>query len=156
MRKEKWVPYKRALDFIHQFDSSYDPLSNFNPFEEKIKFLILYFEDLIQTLKEKREAIIRDNPDKAKLVLAKPAFAKAIPSGNYVMHKKPKCSVLVPVTGQPSTSKGKREIEDVIDKQDYPKRQRVGKEVQTGEPVYSPSQSPINIGDEQVVAKKLL
>lgn len=58
LRKEKWVAYKRGLDFIHQFDSSYDPLSSFTHFEEKVKFLILYFEDLMQTLKEKREAIM--------------------------------------------------------------------------------------------------
>lgn len=156
LRKEKWAAYKRALDFIHQFDSSYDPLSSFNPFEKKIKFFILYFEDLMQTLKEKREAIMRNDPDRVRLVLAKPSFAKAIPLGDYVMHKKSKYSVMIPMTGEPSTSRGKREIEDVIDIQDSPKRQRVGKEVQTDEPLYSPSQSLIHIGDDQVVAKQLL
>lgn len=103
LRKEKWVAYKKGLDFIHQFDSSYDPLSSFTPFEEKIKFLIIYFEDLMQTLKEKREAVIRDNLDKARLVLVKPIFVKPIPSGNYVMHKKAKYNVLMPIIGEPST-----------------------------------------------------
>lgn len=139
LTKEKWVAYKRALDFIHQFDSSYDPLSSFNPFEEKIKFLVFYFEDLMQTLKEKREAIMQNDPDKVKLVLAKPGFAKAIPPSDYVMHRKSKYSVMMLVTGEPSTSRGKRAIEDVINIQDSPKRQRVGKEVETDEPQYSPS-----------------
>lgn len=47
LRKEKWVAYKKALDFVHQFDTSYDPLSSFHPFKEKIKFLILCFEDVM-------------------------------------------------------------------------------------------------------------
>lgn len=87
--------------------------------------MILYFEDLMKTLKEKREAILKNDPEKAKLVLAKPAFAKAIPPSEYVMHKRPKYNVLMPLRGESSTSKGKRAIEDVVEIQDSPKRQRV-------------------------------
>lgn len=32
----------------------------------------------------------------------------------------------------------------------------MGKEIETDEPQYSPSQSPIHIGDEQAVAEQLL
>lgn len=99
---------------------------------------------------------MQNDPDKVKLVLAKPSFAKAIPPSNYVMYKKSKDTVMMPVTSEPSTSKGKRKIEDVIDIKDSPKRQKVGKEVETDEPQYSPSQSPIHIGDEQAVAEQLL
>lgn len=93
----------------------------------------------MQTLKEKREVIVRNDPEKANLVLAKPSFAKAIPPGEYVMHKRPKYSVLVPVRGVSSTSKGKRPIEDVVEIQDSPKRKRVGKWIQTSEPLCFPS-----------------
>lgn len=49
------------------------------PFEEKVKFFILYFEDLMETSKENREEILKNDPEKAKLVLAKPAYAKTVP-----------------------------------------------------------------------------
>lgn len=110
----------------------------------------------MQTLKEKREAIMQNEPDKAKMVLAKLAFVRDIPRGDYVMHKRSKYTMIMPVTCEPSTSKGKRKIEDVIDIQDSPKKQRVGKEIEPDEPQYSPSQFPIHIGDEQVVVEQLL
>lgn len=114
LRKEKWVAYKKAFDFVHQFDASYDPLSSFFPLEEKIKFLIVCFEDVMQTLKEKREAVIKSNPEKARMILSKSASTKAIPPGDYTLHKKSGYSMLVPTTGEPSTSKGKRKVQDVI------------------------------------------
>lgn len=156
LRKEKWVAYKKALNFVHQFDNSYYPLSSFHPFEEKAKFPTLCFEAIMKTIKKKREAMIKNNLEKARLGLARSTSAKAIPLGDYVLHRKSKYSVLVPTTGEPSTSKGKRKIQDVIDIQEYPKKQRVGKEVQTNEPMYSPCQFPIHIGDEQVAAEQLL
>lgn len=82
---------------------------------------------------------MKANPEKTKLVLAKLAYAKVIPPGEYVMHKRSKYSVLMSIRDDPSTSKGKRAIEDVVEVQESPKRQRVGKEVQTSELLYSPS-----------------
>lgn len=93
LRKEKWVAYKKALDFVHQFDANYDPLSSFFPFEEKIKFLIVFFEDVMQTLREKREAMIKSNPEKARMVLSRSASTRAIPPGDYTLHKKSNYSV---------------------------------------------------------------
>lgn len=108
LTKEKRVAYKKALDFVHQFDTSYDPLSNFHPFEEKVKFLILCFQDVMQTLKEKREVVIKNKPEKARLVLTRSTSTKGIPPGDYMLHKKSNYSVLMPIIGEPSTSKGKR------------------------------------------------
>lgn len=156
VRKEKWIAFKKTLDFIQHFDRNYDPLASFNPFEEKIKYLVVYFEDLMQTLKEKKEVVIGVDPEKPKLVLAKPAYAKVVPSGEYVMYKRSRYNVVMPKRDEPSTLKGKRPIEDVIELQASPKRQRLGKEVQTNEPLYSPSQSPIHIGDEHAVAEQFL
>lgn len=115
------MAYKKALDFVHQFDVSYDPLSSFFPFEEKIKFLIVCFEDVMQTLKEKREDVIKRNPEKARMVLSRSSYTRAIPPGDYTLHKKSNYSVLMPTIGGPSTSKGKRKIQDVIDIQESPK-----------------------------------
>lgn len=156
LRKEKWIAYKKALDLVHQLDISYDPLSSFYPFAEKMKFLILSFEEVMQTLKEKREVVIKNNPEKETLILNRFASARPIPPGNYMLHKKSNYSVLMSALGEPYASKGKRKIHDVIDIPSSPKKQRVGKEIQLEEPVYSPSQSPIHIGDEQAAAEKLL
>lgn len=142
------MAYKKALDFLHQFDASYDPLSSFFPFEEKIKFLIVFFVDVMQTLKEKIEAMVKNKPEKARMVLSRSASTRAIPPNDYTLHKKSNYSVLMPTTREASASKGKRKIQDVIDIQESPKKQRVEKEVQSDTPLYSPSQSPIHIGDE--------
>lgn len=122
IRKEKWIAFKKDLDFIHHFDSNYDPLVSFHPFEEKIKFLVVYFEDLMQNLKEKKDVVMKSNPEKDKLVLSKPACAKVIPSSEYIMHKRLKYSVLMSIRDEPSTSKGKRAIENVLEVQDSPQR----------------------------------
>lgn len=80
-----------------------------------------------------------NDPEKAQVVLAKLAFAKALPPGDYVMHKRLTYNVLMPTKGESSSSKGKKPLVDVVEIQDSPKRQRAGKEVQTTELLYSPS-----------------
>lgn len=94
----------------------------------------------MQVLKEKREIILKNDLEKVKLILAKPAFAKAVPLGEYAIHKRSTYNVLMPTRDEPSSSKGKRPVIDVVEIQDSPKRQRVGKEIQIGEALYSPSQ----------------
>lgn len=87
-RKEKWLVYKKILDFVQYFDKSYDPLKSFHPFGEKVKFLIEYFEDTMQTLNEKKNLVIKVDLEKAKLILTKHIFAKINPPSEYVMYKK--------------------------------------------------------------------
>lgn len=127
VRKEKWLAFKKTLDFVQHFDKNYDPLSNFYPFEEKIKFLVVYFEDAMQALNEKKDVVIKADPEKAKLVLDKPVFAKVVPLSEYVMYKRSRYNVVMPRKEEPSTSKGKRTIEDVTESQASSKWQRLGK-----------------------------
>lgn len=85
VRKEKWLVFKKTLDFVQHFDKNYDPLNSFHPFEEKIKFLVDYFEDAMQTLHEKKDVVMKEDLEKDKLVLAKTIFTKVVPPSEYVM-----------------------------------------------------------------------
>lgn len=62
----------------------------------------------------------------------------------------------MPTRDEPSSSKGKGPLVDVLEIQYLPKGQRVGKEVQASKPLYSPSQSPIHVGDEHAMGEQLL
>lgn len=97
VRKKKWSVFKKTLDFVQHFDKNYDPLKSFNPFGEKINFLIEYFEDAMENLNEKKDAVIKADPEKAKFILTKPIFAKIIPPGEYVMYKKLDYNVVMPM-----------------------------------------------------------
>lgn len=127
-KKEKWLAYKKTLDFVQFFDKNYDPLKSFHPFEERINYLIGYFEGAMQTLNEKKAALMKAGPEKAKLVFTKPLLAKVIPPGEYVMYKKSGYNVVMPRMDEPSMSKGKRPMEDALQSQASPKRQGLEKE----------------------------
>lgn len=159
--KEKWLVYKKTLDFIWQFDSGWDPLKSITPMGKKIDTLMNCFQGVFQTLNEKKEKVMKDDPEKARQLLSKHVFAKGLPPGRYVVQKKTGYNVVIPEQSQqkqmdkrgiPSTSQqvGKQKeimeipdspqiAEDIIDSPPPSKRKRLEERPVHVEEEYSPS-----------------
>lgn len=92
--------YKKTLDFIRQFDFGWDPLKSIVPMGKKVDTLMNCFHDIFQTLNEKKEKVIKDDPEKAKQLLSKPVFTKGLPPGRYMVKKKTGYNVVIPEQSQ--------------------------------------------------------
>ena len=133
------------MDFISSFDKQYDPLAKCKLIEDRINKLITHFASITEVLNEKKTILMRNNPNGAKETLNKLDIKPVVTPGQYTFQKKEGYTILrqAPMhKEEPSTNTA-----------DVPaaKRQRI----EERSDVYSPSQSPLRLDDEQTIRREL-
>ena len=68
MRKEKWIVFRKTLEFINAFDPHYDPLKDKKYWGAKMQALMNNFVVIIQAMNEKKDAYIKAYLDKVAKV----------------------------------------------------------------------------------------
>lgn len=95
---------------------------------KRIDTLMNYFQEIFKTLEEKKKKAMEDNPEKAKSLLGKGAFAKVLPPGKYMLQERTGYGVIIlesdfkkqqkKIEDLPSTSKQverQKEVEEITD-----------------------------------------
>ena len=126
---------------------------------------MITFAEIMETMNEKKALLINAYPDRAREVMKTLSFTPAVGSGQLVIQKKLGYNIVK--TMEQIVAKGKEKVgstSSLLVKrpqleerplEPMPKRQRMEeKQLSQGED-YTPSQSPLHIGEEQITREKI-
>lgn len=157
---------RRNGEFIVGFWSSfiflikkYSPLDNANTEADRINKIMSTFPRIMEAMNEKKEYFIDSFLDKAKEVMRRLAFTPNVGVGQIFVQKKRGYTVIQNkralvdkgkhIMGSTSLAQEKRSDELVS------KRQRIMEEKRPQVEEYSPTQSPLRIGEEQLTGEQI-
>ena len=69
MKKEKWIVFRKTMDFVSTLDKSYDPLGKDKLLGDRLNKLMVHFAAIMETLNEKKEALIETYPNRVEKIL---------------------------------------------------------------------------------------
>lgn len=158
-RKEKWKVFSKIFDFIHCFDPDYSPLDDAVTNVDKMRKLMNNFPEIIEVMNEKKQFFIWFYLDKAKEVMGRLGFTPNIRAGQLTVQKRPGYTIVQ--NKKNTVDKRKQIIEStsrVLEErptEPSPKRRKIIREEDSHVEEYSPSQTPLRTGEEQLTIEKI-
>ena len=147
------------MEFIHCFDKDYSPLDNAIIEADKINKLMNTFPKIMEAMNEKKKFFIDSYQDKARKVMRRLAFTPNVGARNFIVQKRPGYTIIQ--NKKATVDKGKQimgSTTDVLEErpdEPSPKRQRIMKEHDPHFEEYSPTQSPVQIGEDQLTGEQI-